>query len=214
VPAGSLLFVALANTLGGFGFELLVQQHGRAGPSPSEYIPIDKAGIYLMMYLLQYRRACLAFPEALKLKLYMNPERGFSRYDRIELNKMIDFYRTQDLRKHFSEKADLLAVQNIVIQYDPSEDAIHILKIAIEDEEDDVFSLAPLSLEPKLNTLPMLSGGPRRLWIDPATDSARNGDVADYFEEEAEHDDESDDGEGTAREGGGNFSESGSDFGF
>jgi hypothetical protein len=169
---------------------------------------------YSMMYLLQYRRACLAFSEALKLKLCMNPERGFSRYDRIELNKMLDFYQTQDLRKQFSEKADLLAVQNGVIQYDSSEDVIHIAKIAIEDEEDDVFSLEPLSLEPKLNTLPMLSRGPRRLWIDPATDSARYGNVADYFEEEVEHEDESDGGEGHAHEGGGNFSESGSDFGF
>lgn len=168
------------------------------------------------MFIPQFRRVCLAFPEALRLKLCMNYERGFSRYDRIELNKMIDFYQTQDLRNQFSQKADLLAVQNIVIQYDPFEDPILLTKTptATEVEFDDVFSVTPFSLEPKVTVLPMLSGGPRRLWIDPATDSARNGDVADYFEEEFEQDHESDDDEGHAHEGGGNFSESGSDFGF
>jgi hypothetical protein len=68
-----------------------------------------------------------------------------------ELRKMIDFYHTQDLSRIVKEKADLFSLANIVIRYDPTENAIQIVKVDVYDDE--------VSLRPKYTKWPMPRNG-------------------------------------------------------
>lgn len=94
---------------------------------------------------------------------------------------MIDFYRTQNLRKHFRGKRDLLAVIHIVIQYDPVNDAILITDVGPE-EYDGLFS-TPFLLEPKSTILPMLVGPSHGPWVEPAIGTVGEAVATDYFRE-------------------------------
>lgn len=94
---------------------------------------------------------------------------------------MIDFYRTQNLRKHFCGKSDLLAVIHIVIQYDPVNDAILIIEVG-PDEYDDWFS-TPVLLKPKSTILPMLDGTSHGPWVEPAIGTVGKAVATDYFRE-------------------------------
>lgn len=111
------------------------------------------------------------------------------------LNKMIDFYQTQDLGKQFGEKTDMLAIHDIVVQYDPSQDAILITRIAIENDQNTAVSLAPPSLRPKLAIIPLPSPESRTIWLEPIITMPDQAYGFDYFREDAAAEDQESDGE-------------------
>jgi hypothetical protein len=102
---------------------------------------------------------------------------GLRLFNKIELEKMIAFYRTMNLSELFSEKVDLLVAQNIRIQYDPSADAILLVKVP--DESDQIIHShnRPTSLEPTVSSIIMLPGRP---WVE--SDISDHGAPADFFE--------------------------------
>lgn len=106
------------------------------------------------------------------------------------LNKMIDFYQTQDLRKQINEKSDLLAISNIVIQYDPSQDALLITKSAMKNEEGHTVPLAPRSLLPKFVTIHLPSAESRGDWEEPVVTMPEQAYGVDYFIEDEVRDEE------------------------
>jgi hypothetical protein len=105
------------------------------------------------------------------------------------LNKIIDFYQTQDLRKQINEKSDLLAISNIVIQYDPSQDSLLVTKSAMENEEGYTVPLAPRSLQPKFVTIHLPSPESRSDWEEPVVTMPEQAYGVDYFMEEEVRDD-------------------------
>jgi hypothetical protein len=100
------------------------------------------------------------------------------------LNKMIDFYQTQDLRKQINSRSDLVAISNIVLEYDPSQHALLVTRFAMENEQDHVVPLAPPSLQPKVTTLPLPSPEARSDWQERIIELPEQAEGFDYFEEE------------------------------
>jgi hypothetical protein len=130
----------------------------------------------------------LQVPQLIRFQLSVDPQRrGLCRDNKIELNKMIEFYRTQDLAKQFSAKVDLLATQNIIIQYDPVANAILITKVADDSQQVLNWYNPPIPLEPRASTITMYAGSS---WVEPAVGQAAQVAVIDFFEEIVE------DGEG------------------
>jgi hypothetical protein len=105
------------------------------------------------------------------------------------LNKMIDFYRTQDLVKQCGEKVDMLAMHDIVIQYDPFQDAILITKMAVMNNPNDVVSRAPPSLRPKLASIPLPTSEARHTWEEPTIPRPDQAYGFEYFMDEEANED-------------------------
>jgi hypothetical protein len=120
----------------------------------------------------------------LRLKLFLDPKSGFSRHDAISVQRMMDFYRTQDLSEHFSERTDLLEIKDLVMQYDPYRDAILICDKRLRGIR--MLSEMPQSI------LPMPPPGSRRLWKEPATGTIGSVDT----ESESDTDENADEDEG------------------